>query len=108
MDHENEQEKPVAPSASRDEQAETPAEPQEGPPQAQAAEDAEPEALPGRELTEEDMAQAAVNLDRCQRCTHLDEKPTEEGHLRCTAHKMLMRPERNEMPDDCVLFEPKK
>ena len=73
-----------------------------------AQEDGDEDIAPDRELSEDEMAQAAVNLERCEKCAHLDGEPTEEGLLRCAAHKMLMKPERNEMPDDCVRFSLKK
>ncbi|MBM4081324.1 MAG: hypothetical protein FJ278_16600 [Planctomycetes bacterium] len=51
--------------------------------------------------------EAAESLKRCLACDNVDEKPLEDGSLRCKAYGMFVNAASDEIPDDCAKFEPK-
>jgi len=62
---------------------------------------------PGRSEPKPIPPEAAESLKRCLACDNVDEKPLEDGSLRCKAYGMFVNAASDEIPDDCAKFEPK-
>ena len=54
------------------------------------------------------MPDDPVNIERCLACKHSRERNLEKGTLTCQKHSMLIDNPADEIPDDCVHFEPEK
>ena len=54
------------------------------------------------------MSDSASNLERCLRCKHSRDRNPENGTLTCQRHSMLIDDKADEIPDDCVEFEPEQ
>ena len=58
-------------------------------------------------LQPEDASQAdSATFSRCAWCKHAAEVDTSAGALLCQKHNMRVNAEADEIPDDCVEFEP--
>ena len=54
------------------------------------------------------MTDDPVNIERCMACKHSRDRNPEKGTLTCQKHSMLIDNQADEIPDDCVHFEPEK
>jgi hypothetical protein len=54
------------------------------------------------------MSDRSANLERCLRCKHAVERNPENGTLTCQRYSMLIDDKVDEIPDDCVEFEPQQ
>jgi hypothetical protein len=54
------------------------------------------------------MSDLSPNLERCLRCKHAAEPNRQNGTLICRRYSMLIDDKVDEIPDDCVEFEPQQ
>ena len=54
------------------------------------------------------MPEDPSNLDRCLACKHSRDRNSEKGTLICRRYSMLIDNQADEIPDDCVEFEPEQ
>jgi len=54
------------------------------------------------------MSEDPANLERCLFCKHSRDRNPEKGTLTCQRYSMLIDNQADEIPDDCVEFEPEQ
>ena len=54
------------------------------------------------------MPDDPANLERCLACKHSRDRNPEKGTLTCQRYSMLIDNQADEIPDDCVEFEPEQ
>lgn len=80
-------------------------------PNQEPATDEEPVSAEARErcgptAPEESGTQDSVSFSRCAGCKYSAEVDSSSGTLLCTQHDMRINAEADEIPDDCVAYEP--
>ena len=54
------------------------------------------------------MPEDFANLERCLACKHSRDRNAEKGTLTCQRYSMLIDNQADEIPDDCVEFQPEE